>query len=376
MKYIDPFREPEKIKQAILHLVPMAEEVANQLQRPIQVMEVCGGHTHTLFKYGLPDLLPRSIEFVHGPGCPVCVLPRSVIDQAITIAENPQVIFTTFGDAMRVPGTEKSLQLARAQGADVRVLYSPADAIKLAKENPEKKVVFFAIGFETTMPSTALIIQQAAKLKLNNFFILSHHITIMPTLEALLQMDEVLLDGFIGPGHVSAIIGQQAYENIATKYHKPLVISGFEPLDIVQSLEMLLLQLRQKRCDIENQYSRVVKTQGNQAALKALNQVFALNESDAQWRGLGTIANSGTEFSEAYKKFDAALHFQETVKNESIDATGYCDQVMIGKLKPKDCPHFGKECQPESPLGALMVSSEGACAAYYRYQPEYKAIQL
>ncbi|MCG8671370.1 MAG: hydrogenase formation protein HypD [Pseudomonadales bacterium] len=369
MKLIDPFRDPEPIKSAIRHLQPKAISCADQLGRPVQIMEVCGGHTHTLFKFGLPELLPKQIEFVHGPGCPVCVLPRAVIDQAIALATRADVIFTTFGDALRVPGSEHSLQAVRAQGADVRVLYSPADALVLAQQNPSKQVVFFAIGFETTMPSTALVIQQAAKQGFENFSVLSHHITIMPTLRALLDRDDVLIDGFIGPGHVSAIIGEQAYRDIADHYQKPLVISGFEPLDIVQSIDMLLTQLVEQRCDIENQYTRVVKSKGNQAALNAMYDVFAIDSEDALWRGLGQIKDSGAPISNAYAHFDAAKRFALPVQNQEIDCSGYCDQVMIGKLKPSQCPHFGKSCSPQQPMGALMVSTEGACSAYYRYRP-------
>lgn len=369
MKYIEPFRNPDAIKQALRDIAPQADQLAENLGRPLQIMEVCGGHTHTLFKYGLPDLLPRSIEFVHGPGCPVCVLPRAVIDQAIAIANRREVIFTTFGDALRVPGSSTSLQQARAQGADVRVLYSPADAVKLAQNNPDKQVVFFAIGFETTMPSTALIILQAKQLGLTNFSVLSHHITIMPTLKALLDRDDLLLDGFIGPGHVSAIIGVEAYQAIAAHYHKPLVISGFEPLDVVQSLRMLLDQLTEGRCEIENQYRRVVKSHGNQAALKAIGQVFALHDKNALWRGLGEIPQSGAPIAADFAFYDAEQRFRTPLSEEPLDHNGYCDQVMVGKLKPRQCPHFGKDCHPQAPLGALMVSSEGACAAYYRYRP-------
>lgn len=372
MKLIAPFRDPDRIKQSILRVTPLAQQVAEKLDRPVQIMEVCGGHTHTLFRYGLPELLPNCIEFVHGPGCPVCVLPRAVIDQAITIANEPQVIFTTYGDALRVPGSRSSLQAARASGADIRVLYSPTDALTLAQENPNKQVVFFAIGFETTMPGTALVILQAERMGLTNFSVLSHHITIMPTLRALLDRDDILIDGFIGPGHVSAIIGVNAYQAISDSYQKPLVISGFEPLDLVQSLEMLLQQLLQDRCTIENQYARVVKSGGNKAALKAMQSVFDINGKNALWRGLGEITESGAPITQAYAFYDAEKRFQKPLTTEQLDHTGYCDQVMIGRMKPKACPNFGVSCTPSEPLGALMVSSEGACAAYYRYQPNIK----
>lgn len=369
MKHISPYRDADSIRALVGDITPLANDLAASLGRPLQIMEICGGHTHTLFRYGLPQLLPESIEFVHGPGCPVCVLPRSVIDQAVAIARRPEVIFTTYGDALRVPGGSGSLQSARASGADVRVLYSPEDAIPLAMENPDKEIVFFAIGFETTMPGTALTVQRAEQLGLTNFSVLAHHITIMPTLRALLERDDLLLDGFIGPGHVSAIIGSEAYQSIAGHFGKPLVVSGFEPLDITQSLLMLLTQLQEGRCEIENQYRRVVKSGGNKAALRAIQSVFALNQSHALWRGLGEIPDSGAPVAEAYAGFDAARKFQQPLQNPGLDRNDYCDQVMIGKLKPKQCPHFGKDCHPQHPIGALMVSSEGACAAYYRYQP-------
>ena len=369
MKHITAYRDTEAIHRVVARMQPLAESLAESLGRPLQVMEVCGGHTHTLFRYGLPQLLPVTIEFVHGPGCPVCVLPRAVIDQAIMIASQPDVIFATYGDALRVPGTSGSLQSVRAQGADVRVLYSPQDAITLAREQPQKQVVFFAIGFETTMPGTALTIQQAERLGLANFSVLAHHITIMPTLNALLERDDVQVDGFIGPGHVSAIIGSDAYQRIAQHFHKPLVISGFEPLDMMQALLMLLTQLQESRCEIENQYRRVVKQQGNQAALQAIAAVFDLHQSHALWRGLGEIPESGAPIARAYQQFDAALRFAQPLQDQGQDDIGFCDQVMIGKLKPSVCPHFGHDCTPQRPLGALMVSSEGACAACYRYQP-------
>lgn len=374
MKHITAYRDADAIHRVVARLHPLADSLAQSLGRPLQIMEVCGGHTHTLLRYGLPQLLPASLEFVHGPGCPVCVLPRAVIDQAVAIANRPEVIFTTYGDALRVPGTQSSLQAARAGGADVRVLYSAQDALALAQQQPQKQIVFFAIGFETTMPATALTILQAERLGLSNFSVLAHHITIMPTLNALLARDDVSVDGFIGPGHVSAIIGSAAYQRIADHFHKPLVISGFEPLDMMQSLLMLLTQLQESRCEIENQYRRVVKQQGNQAALQAINTVFALHQGDALWRGLGEIPESAAPIAEAFARFDAAQRFAQPLQDEGQDDIGFCDQVMIGKLKPAACPHFGMDCTPQQPLGALMVSSEGACAACYRYQPVAVAI--
>lgn len=373
MKYIDEFRAPEPIKAVIKNIEKIAAQLFQKNQRPAQIMEVCGGHTHTLFKYGLQQLLPSTLEFIHGPGCPVCVLPRHVIDKAIVLARLPNVIFTTYGDAIRVPGKLGSLQQARAEGADVRVLYSALDALAIAEQNPEKEIVFFAIGFETTMPGTALVLQQAKRRNITNFSVLCHHITIVPTLTALLSQGDVAIDGFIGPGHVSAIIGSQVYEVVATQYHKPLVISGFEPFDMMQSLQMVLQQLLDGRCEIENQYRRVVSPDGNANAHAVFEEVFDFEGHVAEWRGLGEIPDSGVVLKPEYATFSAEQRFNLAMPDRSQEEGGACDQVIVGKLKPDQCPAFGTTCTPQQPIGALMVSTEGACSAYYRYNRNDKA---
>jgi hydrogenase expression/formation protein HypD len=329
-------------------------------------MEVCGGHTHSIFKYGIAGLLPDSIEFVHGPGCPVCVLPMGRVDDCVALAEHPEVIFTTFGDAMRVPGSRKSLLQAKADGADVRMVYSPLDALKLARENPRKEVVFFGLGFETTMPSTALTVLQAEREGVGNFCLFCNHITIIPTIKAILDSPDLSLDGFLGPGHVSMVIGLQPYGFIAERYHKPIVIAGFEPLDVLQGVWMVLKQLAEKRCQVENQYQRIVPHGGNANALAAINRVFELREF-FEWRGLGSIDHSGVRLREAYGRFDAERKFSVPNLKIADPKSCQCGEVLKGIIKPWQCKVFGAACTPETPLGALMVSSEGACAAYYNY---------
>ena len=288
MKYVDEFREPEKA-EALLQEI---ERLCQILGKPIKLMEVCGGHTHSIFKYGIEEILPDTIELIHGPGCPVCVMPKGRLDDAIAISQNKDVIFTTFGDAMRVPGSTTSLLQARAKGADIRMVYSPLDSLQIARENPDKEIVFFALGFETTAPSTAFTILQAASAKIQNFSMFSNHVLVIPALEALLDNPDLQLDGFIGPGHVSMVIGTDPYQFISQQYHKPIVISGFEPLDIFQSIWMLLQQLVENRCEVENQYNRIVQKQGNIVAIEAINEVFTVREN-FDWRGLGEIPNSG-----------------------------------------------------------------------------------
>jgi hydrogenase expression/formation protein HypD len=333
-------------------------------------MEICGGHTHAIFRYGLDRLTPKGIEFIHGPGCPVCVLPMSRIDECVEIAERPAVIFCTFGDAMRVPGTRKSLLQAKADGADIRMVYSPLDALEIARRNPEREVVFFGLGFETTTPSTALSIQQAARESLSNFSVFCNHITVPPPIKALLDDPHMVLDGFVGPGHVSMVIGTHPYDFIAETYGKPIVVAGFEPLDLLQSVLMVLRQIRDGRAEVENQYARVVPEHGNPVSLAAIADVYEPRPT-FEWRGLGEIDASGLRIRAKYAAFDAEEKF----------AVGYgagprivaepegcaCGQVMTGRIKPTGCPQYGTGCTPEMPLGALMVSSEGACAAYYQY---------
>jgi hydrogenase expression/formation protein HypD len=366
MKPFEDFRQPSQIRYLIHQVRPLADQLAERLGRPVQVMEICGGHTHTLLKYGLHQLLPDSIEFVHGPGCPVCVLPAGVVDAAVRIARMDNLIFTTFGDALRVPGREMNLQEARARGADVRVVYSPLDALAIARANPDKRVVFFGLGFETTMPATAMTLLQAHAEGIDNFLLFCVHITIMPTLKALLERGEVLVDGFIGPGHLSMVIGRRPYAPVARRYHRPMVIAGFEPADLLQSLYMLLGQMDERRCEIENQYRRCVAPGGNARALSVMQRVFEPRPL-FEWRGLGVVPDSGVRIRAAFARHDAehifGLHLDQMLPTGAC----VCDRVLTGQLRPSDCPLFGSACTPASPVGALMVSGEGACAAWYQY---------
>ncbi len=371
MKYLSEFRDPEQARQlaaAIAALLPRVRERLPQLgERPLRFMEVCGGHTHAIFRYGLNELLPAGIEFIHGPGCPVCVLPMARVDDCVALVQREGVILTSYGDAMRVPGSRRSLLQARAEGGDVRVVYSPMDALALARDNPQRQVVFFALGFETTMPSTALTVLQAAREGIDNFSVYCNHITIIATLRAILQSPEMSLDGFIGPGHVSMVIGEAPYRFVAERFGKPMVIAGFEPLDVLQSVWLLLRQLASGRCEIENQYLRVVRAGGNAAALAAIGEVFELREF-FEWRGLGSIDHSGVRLKPAYARFDAERRYALNSPAIADPRACQCGEVLKGVIKPPQCKLFGGRCTPASPVGALMVSSEGACAAYYRYR--------
>lgn len=366
MKYADEFRDSRLAEGLAAAITRQLEDLGATEQDPIRIMEVCGGHTHAIFRYGLADLLPRSLEFLHGPGCPVCVLPRARVDDCVTIAERPEVIFATFGDAMRVPGSRKSLLQAKAEGADVRMVYSPLDALTLARRNPERQVAFFALGFETTMPSTALTLLRARAEGITNFSLLVNHITIIPTLRAILDDPEMRLDGFIGPGHVTMVIGTEPYRFIAEEYRKPLVVAGFEPLDLLQALHQLLQQKLEGRCAIDNQYARVVPDEGNPVARKAVDQVYE-TRAQCEWRGLGDIADSGVQLRPDFAMFDAERRFNLRSASVPDPAECRCGDVLKGLAKPWQCGAFGTSCTPEMPLGALMVSSEGACAAYWQY---------
>lgn len=366
MKYVDEFRDPEKARYLLGEIDALMARIGEGRRRPVSIMEVCGGHTHSIFKYGIETMLPDAIELVHGPGCPVCVLPMGRVDDCIAIAEVPGVIFTTFGDAMRVPGSRKSLMQAKADGADVRMVYSPLDALELARKNPDREIVFFGLGFETTMPSTALTILQAEREGIENFSLFCNHITIIPTIKAILDSPDLQLDGFLGPGHVSMVIGNAPYRFIAAHYKRPLVVSGFEPLDILQSIWMVLKQLAEGRCEIENQYNRIVPDDGNAVALDAVASVFELREF-FEWRGLGSIDHSGVRVRDAYARYDAERKFSVPALKIADPKSCQCGEVLKGVIKPWDCKVFGRACKPETPLGALMVSSEGACAAYYQY---------
>ena len=366
MKYVDEFRDPDKARALATDIRRLVVGIPNARNRPLQIMEVCGGHTHTIFRYGIQQMLPEEVEFVHGPGCPVCVLPMGRVDDCVALAERPEVIFATFGDAIRVPGSRTSLLKAKANGADVRMVYSPLDALALARKNPDREVIFFGLGFETTMPSTAMTLIQAKAKGVRNFSLFCNHITIIPTMRAMLDSGDLQLDGFLGPGHVSMVIGTRPYDFVAARYGKPITVAGFEPLDVLQSLWMVLKQIAEGRCEVENQYGRVVPPDGNQAALAAIDEVFELREF-FEWRGLGSIDHSGVRIREAYADFDAERKFAvPNVKVEDPKAC-QCGEVLKGIIKPHQCRVFGTACTPETPLGSLMVSTEGACAAYYNY---------
>lgn len=370
MKFASEFRDPKAAKALLAEIAQLADRIGATRDKPVAIMEICGGHTHSIFRYGLDKLVHEGVEFVHGPGCPVCVLPRARVDECIEIAEKPGVIFTTFGDAMRVPGSKRSLLQTKAAGADIRMVYSPLDALELARRNPEREVVFFGLGFETTTPSTALAIQQAAREGLANFSVFCNHITVPEPIRALLDDPDMRLDGFIGPGHVSMVIGIHPYDFIARDYHKPIVVAGFEPTDLLQSVMMVLRQIAEGRAEVENQYARVVPEHGNAVSLAAIADVYEKRPS-FEWRGLGEIDASGLRIRPAYRAFDAEEKFgvgYAGVRTELADPEGCaCGAVMTGRMKPVQCPQFGRGCTPEMPLGALMVSSEGACAAYWQY---------
>lgn len=359
MKFIDEYRQSDLA-------VTLARKIAGLTSRPLKLMEVCGGHTHTIFKYGIEDLLPENIEMIHGPGCPVCVIPLGRVDDAISIAQQPNVIFTTFGDAMRVPGSKTSLLDAKAEGADVRMVYSPLDALKIAKNNPARHVVFLGLGFETTAPSTAMTILQAAKDHVENFSVFCNHITIVPALKAMLDSPDLKLDGFVGPGHVSTVIGTRCYEFVPLEYGKPLVVSGFEPLDVLQSVYMIVRQIVEGRAEVENQYARVVYREGNRRALEVLSDVFEPRQY-FEWRGLGSIAHSGMKLRDKYAQFDAELKFSVPGLRVADPKACQCGEILKGVKKPWECKVFGTACTPETPIGSCMVSSEGACAAYYNF---------
>jgi hydrogenase expression/formation protein HypD len=362
MKYVDEFRAPELIAKAGEEIRRLADP-----SRHYRIMEVCGGHTHAIYRFGLKDLLPSNVELIHGPGCPVCVLPMGRIDDGLSLALNPNFIFAAFGDMMRVPGTHGSPLEYKARGTDVRIVYSPADALKLARNNPDKHVMFFAIGFETTAPSTALTLMRAKAEGLRNFSVFCNHVTIIPAIRAILDSPDMRIDGFVGPGHVSTVIGCRPYHWIAQDERKPVVVSGFEPLDILHSIVMLLQQLRRNEARVENQYKRVVPWEGNHAALRAMNEVFELRPY-FEWRGLGFISQSALKIRSAYADFDAEQRFTVPGVRVTDPKAAQCGEVLKGVLKPAQCKLFGKECTPEQPVGALMVSSEGSCAAYYNYQ--------
>ena len=354
MRFVDEFREPELIRRT-------ADEIRRLVDasRQYRFMEVCGGHTHAIYRFGLKDLLPSNVELIHGPGCPVCVLPMGRIDDALTLADEPDIIFAAFGDMMRVPGTNGSPLEHKARGMDVRTVYSPSDALKLAKMNPDRHVMFFAIGFETTAPSTALTLKRAKAEGVRNFSVFCNHVTIIPAIRAILDSPDMRLDAFIGPGHVSTVIGCRPYEWIVKDEHKPIVISGFEPVDMLQSIVMLLRQLKNGEAKVENQYKRVVPWEGNRAALRAMAEVFQLRPY-FEWRGLGFISQSALRLRDAYAEWDTEHRFSVPGVRVTDPKAAQCGEVLKGVLKPHQCKLFGRECTPEHPIGALMVSSEGS----------------
>ena len=360
MRFIDEFRDSELAKRVVREIERITEG------RRFRIMEICGGHTHTIYRYGLHDVLPANIELVHGPGCPVCVLPMGKVDDAIAIAKHDGVILATFGDMMRVPGSEGSLIDAQADGADVRMVYSPLDALKLAHQNPDRKVVFFAIGFETTAPSTAVTLMRAKQLGIRNFFVFCNHVLVVPAIKALLDSPETQLDGFIGPGHVTTVIGSRAWEFIPKDYGKGIVISGFEPLDMLQAIYMLVRQLVEGKPRVDVQYTRAVRPDGNTKAKEVMAQVFDLRDT-FEWRGLGWIEKSALKLKPEFAEFDAELHFDLPRRQVSDPKVCQCGEVLRGAILPWECKVFGTACTPEHPIGACMVSSEGACAAVYQY---------
>jgi hydrogenase expression/formation protein HypD len=361
MRFVDEFRSGEVAKRVVAELDVLLDQ-----SRVYKIMEVCGGHTHAIYKHGLEDVLPPQIDLIHGPGCPVCVIPMGRVDDALAIARRPEVIFTTFGDMLRVPGGAGSLLDAKAQGADVRMVYSPLDALKIAREQPDREVVFFAIGFETTAPSTALTLLRARAEGIRNFFVFCNHVTIIPAIRAILDSPDLRLDGFIGPGHVSTVIGTRPYRFIASGYRKPLVVAGFEPLDILQAVYMILRQLAEGRFEVENQYTRVVREEGNARALEALAQTMELRTT-FEWRGLGFISQSALKLRQEFYDFDAELRYEVPGVRVADPKACQCGEVLKGVIKPWQCKVFGTACTPERPIGTCMVSSEGACAAYYNY---------
>ena len=360
MQFVDEFRDPGSIRR-------LSDEIRRLTgARTFKFMEVCGGHTHSIYKHGLQDLLPENVELVHGPGCPVCVIPMGRIDDAMSIAKNPEVIFATYGDMMRVPSSSGSLLDAKADGADVRFVYSPLDALKLARDNPTREIVFFAVGFETTAPSTAATVLRARSEGLANFSIFCNHVTIIPAIKAILDSPGMVLDGFIGPGHVSTIIGLSPFNFIPALYGKPLVVAGFEPSDILQSIVMILEQIERGAPIVENQYARVVRPEGNRKALEILSETMELR-SHFEWRGLGFITQSALKLRPEFAQFDAEVRYAIPGVRVADPKACQCGEVLKGVIKPWQCRVFGTACTPETPIGSCMVSPEGACAAYYNY---------
>ena len=358
------FRNPDVIKA----LSQKITDEAKQLNEPLNIMEVCGGHTHTIMKYGLKQLLPKNIDFIHGPGCPVCIMPKERIDHAIALAQMEDTILLTLGDMIRVPGSSSSLALERAKGCDIRALYSPLDAIKIALENPDKTVIFFAIGFETTTPMTAALLEQTEKLGITNLYFHINHVLVPPAVDAIMADGQAKINAFIGPAHVSVISGANIYNPLPEKYGTPVVVSGFEPIDVLEGILKIVRQKNEKRCEMEIQYTRSVTMQGNTKAQKMIEK-YMQPRKHFRWRGIGDIPQSALELREQYAKYDAEIIFSNILPTEPIDdhKLCICGTILKGLAKPNDCKVFGTACTPNTPMGSCMVSSEGACNAYYRY---------
>ncbi|TEU14036.1 MAG: hydrogenase formation protein HypD [Anaerolineales bacterium] len=361
MKYVDEYRDETAAQRYV-------EAIQRTATRPWTLMEICGGQTHTILKFGLDRMLPKEVTLVHGPGCPVCVTPVELLDKAIAIASRPGVTFFSFGDMLRVPGSHEDLLMVKAEGGDVRMVYSPLDALKLAQQDPDREVVFFAVGFETTAPANAMAVWQARQMGLRNFSVLSAHVLVPPAIEAILDAPGNEVQGFLAPGHVCTVMGYWEYEPIAGRYQVPIVVTGFEPVDILQGLYMTLKALEEGRWEVENQYARSVRREGNAQAQQIIRQVFEV--TDRAWRGIGVIPRSGLRLREEYAEFDAERRFD--VADMTVEESPDCIAGLIlqGQNKPTECTAFSTRCTPEHPLGAPMVSSEGACAAYYRYTRE------
>jgi len=362
MKYIDEFRDGTLARKLAANI---AREV--QPERSYGLMEFCGGHTHAIFRYGIPALLPANVNMIHGPGCPVCVLPIGRVDNAIELANTPGVILCSYGDMLRVPGSNRmSLLKAKAGGADVRMVYSAADAVKIAQDHPDKQVVFFAIGFETTTPPTAVVIRHAHQLGLANFSAFSNHVLTPAAISAIMASGATRVDGIVGPAHVSTVIGSRPYEPFSSQYHMPVVIAGFEPLDMMQAILMLVRQINQGRAEVENEFTRAVSRDGNLKAQGLVEDVFELRKT-FEWRGLGWVPDSALQIREKYAAFDAERRFELAYQSVADHKSCECSAIIRGVLKPLDCKLFGSVCTPDNPIGSCMVSSEGACAAYYSY---------
>jgi len=359
MKYLDEFSDPDLAARLL-------DEIRHTVTQPWAIMEVCGGQTHTIIRNGIDQLLPEGVELIHGPGCPVCVTPLETIDRALAIAARPDVIFCSFGDMIRVPGSSTDLFRIKSEGGDIRVVYSPLDAVRLAQANPDKQVVFFGIGFETTAPANAMTVTMAKQLGLSNFSLLVSHVLVPPAIRAILDSPQRRVQGFLAAGHVCTVMGMDEYVPIVDEYHVPIVVTGFEPLDVLEGIRRVLLQLEQGRAELENAYPRAVQPQGNRAAQAVVREVFTT--CDRAWRGIGTIPASGWRLSDAYADYDAELRFEVTGIHAEESPLCRSGEVLQGLIKPHQCSAFGKECTPRNPLGAPMVSSEGACAAYYQFR--------